>query len=365
MSDSKTKEKVDAWSSAQLGQKLDTATPDELQTIRKAGLVPEKVAKVLAMLENNYDPDWGKNRENYDHTEDPRRAENTEKYQEILKLWITVRLTEAVRVGHDRIINRFIRVVEQDTSIEHVDSVLNFARWVTREAGITYLAGHMGAGKTDFGLTMLEIFYKEMSNADRGVKVATNIKSTAEHHDFVDFINTQPDLIDWLESDGSFKLFLFDEASSHASGYAEDSSKVTKQFRSMIRLIRKNDGNMVIIGHDGKDLHPTVRELADFVQKKDKKEAAVFKGVRNREGISKKFDVSKIPQTNLHYDTKEASTWEWATEDGENGKDMGTIRAECYDKLKDADYTQADVADLFGVTQSKISQDYNKWKRNK
>lgn len=350
---SSSQNEVEAWSSAQLGQKLEESNPEDLQSIRQAGILPEKISGILSIVETDYDPDF----RGRDH-QDPRRAEHTQKYQEVVKYWTSKVLSKAVHNGHDRLINRFIRVVEQETSIDKIDSLLRFSRWVTREAGITYLVGHMGAGKTDLGLLIVEVFWKELSEAsEREVHVATNIQSTAEEHDFVDYIGSQPDLMEWLEKSG-YKIFLFDEASSHASGYSGDASKVTRQMRSMVRLIRKYDGSMVIIGHDGKDLHPTVRELADYVNKTDKKEATVFKSVEDREGADKKFDMTQIPQTSLWYDTKEASSWEWASE--EDSTDLELIIGEIYEKTSK---TQTEIAEIFDVSQSEVS-DYARKYRN-
>lgn len=355
-----SKTKVDAWSSAQLGQKLKEATPDDLQSIRQAGVLPERVSRVLAQIENDYDPNFGENIEGIDPNEYPSRAEYTEKYQKIITKWTSRVLSKAVHQGNDRLINRFIGVVESETSIDGIQVMIRFIRWVSREAGVTYLAGHMGTGKTDFGLLMLEIFHKNLSDSKRGVKVATNIKSVSENHDFVEFIDNQPDLIQWLENETGYKLFLFDEASSHASGYSGDAKNVTSQFRSMIRLIRKNDGSMTIIGHDGKDLHPTIRELADYVEKQGKKESAVFESVSDREGESKKFDITQIPQTNLYYDTKEASTWNWATDSESEKKGSEIIMGEIY--VNEDNMTQKDVAEYFDVSQSKVSESARKYR---
>lgn len=334
-----------AWSSAQLGQMLDDANPEDLKSIRQSGILPEKVAGILAQIENDYDPSL--------HGENvPTRAEYTEKYQKVVSYWASRVLSKAVHNGHDRVINRFIGVVEGETSINGVQAMVRFLRWVTREAGVTYLTGHMGTGKTDFALLMAQVFYEQLKESDRDVHIATNIKSCAENHEQVEFIDSQPELKEWLEEKDGYKFFVFDESSSHASGYAGDSAKVTKQFRSMIRLIRKHDGNIVCIGHDGKDLHPTIRELADYVEKDGKKDAAVFEGVEDRQGEDRKFDISEIPKTNWYYDTKEASSWSWATESAE-GKSREYIMGEIY---VNENMTQATVAEYFEVSQSKVSK---------
>jgi len=338
-----TEAEQQAWSSAQLGEMLDSASPDDLIAIRRAGILPEEISGTLAQIESDYNPDIQP-----DHM--PQRAENTEKYQEIVRYWSSRVISKAIHNGHDRLINRIIGVVEQETSIDGIDVYVRFSRWVVREAGITYLTGHMGSGKTDFALLMAEVFWKELKD-DREVRIASNIKSAAEDNDMIEFIDSQPELKRWLEKSG-IKFFIFDEASSHATGYSGDSQSVTEQMRSTIRLIRKKGGSMALIGHDGKDLHPTIRELADFVEKQGKKDAGVFEGVSDREGENRKFDISQIPETSLSYDTKEASSWKWASE-AEKGHDRNMIIGEIYEE---SDLTQQEIADIFGVSRSQVSE---------
>lgn len=345
---------TEAWAAAQLGQKLENSNPEDLKAIREAGILPEDVAEILAVVENKYNPGFGKNIDGVDPSEYPSLAHNCEKYRQIITRWTSKILSKAVHNGHDRIINRFLTVVEQDTDISGIQVMIRFTNWVCREAGITYLAGHMGSGKTDFALLMAEVFYEQMHDTERGANVACNIESAGANNEYIEFIDNQPDLEKWLEQPG-YSFFVFDEASSHASGYSGDAAQVTKQFRSMVRLIRKSDGSMVIIGHDGKDLHPTIRELADYVSKESKKQAAVFQSVQDREGEDLKFNISDIPATTLFYDTKEASMWNWAEE---NGTDLEEIMARTYTKTN---LTQKETSEIFEVSQSKVSEAASKY----
>jgi len=123
----------------------------------------------------------------------------------------------------------------------------------------------------------------------------------------------------------------------------------------MINLIRKFNGSMVIIGYSGKDIHPHLRRLCDYVEKEDKKDAAIFETVEEAEGKDKKFDLSRIPQTSLPYDTKESSSWEWATEEG---KDLVQIACETYIA---SNMIQQEVADIFEISAAKISQNYRQY----
>ncbi|WP_414836639.1 hypothetical protein [Candidatus Nanohalococcus occultus] len=358
-----TKNEVEAWSSGWLGQELKETSDKKLgNVVRSAPYVPDMVVEVLFSWRKHYDPDFDGTPEDYDK-EDPRHVENNERFRDVRERWISKTLSEAIRQGHDRIVNSYLGIIEQETGIGPIQAMLRFANWVEREAGVTYLAGHMGSGKTDFGLLMLEVFYERYKDSDKGVNVATNIKSAANNprNPDIKFIDNQPELQRWLEGEDGYKMFLFDEASSHASGYSGDASKVTKQMRSMVRLIRKSNGSMTIIGHDGKDLHPTVRELADYVSKEAKKEAVVFEGVENREGTDKKFEVDDIPQTKWNYDTTEATDWEWAkTGENADGKPLDVIIGETY---VTTGLTQEETGEIFEVKQSKVSKCKRKYEK--
>lgn len=355
-----TKE-VGNWVSAQVKERLDNKDPDEIEyEIRSSQILPDEVIEVLIILKRNYDPTWTGAPEHYDTSEDSSTVEDMDRWKEIIARWKSKALGKATRTGNDRVSNSYLGVVEQETGIDELDAKLRFVNWVTREAGITYLAGHMGTGKTDFGLLMMQTFYKAYKRDETDVQLATNIESTAEYYDHIKYIDNQPDLQKWLDETDGYKLFLFDEASSHATGYSGDAKNVTQQFRSMIRLIRKSDGNMIIVGHDGKDLHPTVRELADYVEKQGHKDAIVFEGVEDREGTEEKFEISKIPETKYWYNTKEASEWEWASED-EDGKSLEVIIGQTY---VETELVQEDVAEIFEVSQSKVSEckkQYQEW----
>ena len=349
-----------AWSAAKLNEKLENATGEDLKTLKESGMLPRGVVKRLSLLEHHYDPNFG-------DEDDPYYAWETKRYKQIVKLHASQRLSTAVQNGNKSIINHFLGVVDTNTSLSHIQVYERFRNWVSREASVTYIAANMGYGKTDFALLMAEIWKSSLEGSTKNGKpvrleVASNVKSCQQTKS----ITTQPDLAEWMEDRGDdeeevFKLFVFDEASSHASGYTKDASKVQQQLSSMIKLMRKNGGNIIIIGHTGKDVHPDVRRLSDFVQKESKKEAVVFEDVREGAGNDMKFELSEIPPTSWRFDTKEESTWEWAS-GGAGGKDMTQIACEVYLAMKDGKRkTQKEVAEMFDISQSKISQNYQEY----
>lgn len=342
MAKNSTKKEVDAWAAAQLGEKIKQAPREQRELLAHSGMLPDDVIDAMVTYSQNYDYEWQKKHSNLSKEKIPVHPENTKWFKQTLERNLSKKINKAVTEGNDRVINRFNGIVSQETGISQIQSHLRFVNWVTRTAGITYLAGHMGSGKTDFSALMLETFYEALKDSDNGVEIATNVKSLAENHKWIKFIPSQTDLVEWLESNDAYKLFLFDEGSSHASGYSEDSSKVTQQMRSVLNLIRKNNGNMIFVGHSGKDIHPHVRRLADFVQKESKKDAIVFNDVNEAEGVNKKFKLSEIPETSLSFNTKESSTWNWA--DGGQEYELLRIAYKCWNN---SDMSQKETAENF------------------
>jgi len=75
---------------------------------------------------------------------------------------------------------------------------------------------------------------------------------------------------------------------------------------------------LIVIGHDGRDVHPLVRELATCVHKEGLKEATFYEDVKGRSGVNPILSVSGIPETDWRYDDKEPTTWSWSAEGEED-----------------------------------------------
>jgi len=168
---------------------------------------------------------------------------------------------------------------------------------------IAYIFGNMGTGKTDFAILLAELWTRTVSG-----EIGTNISSLDEKDRHIERFDT---LEKWVSESGE-KLYIFDEASSYASGYGSDAGNVTKHFRSLLRTFRKNRSNLLIIGHTGKDVHPDVRRLStDIIEKSSQKEASIYNSIENGEGIDKKAELDGIEPTTWNFDTNEESRWFW------------------------------------------------------
>lgn len=192
---------------------------------------------------------------------------------------------------------------------------------ISQPAYVQYLFGHMGNGKTDFATLEGELAKREL-----GYEIGSNIKSLKEKDEY---IKTYGDLLRWLadgqevesideiiekEIDVTNKLFIFDEASSHASGYADDAYETQKKLGVMVKKMRKVQARVIVIGHTGKDIHPDIRRLAECAKKVGKKTIEFYNTVtENGEGKGYKDSISGIPKTNWDsYDTNEITSWDWS-----------------------------------------------------
>lgn len=243
---------------------------------------------------------------------------------------------------------------------------------VDTEAYIGYIYGDMGSGKTDFALLLAELWERQTGGA-----VGTNI-TTLEQADVE--IETFGALEDWLAGSGE-KLFVFDEASSHASGYAGDAGSVTSKFRGLLREFRKRNANLLIVGHTGKDVHPDIRRLAtDCIHKQGKKQAVFYESVEEGDGEGEKFDIEGIPATEWSFDTNEITTWSWSSEatldedrtedhDGRDDRDEQddsgggngpTLTEDERERIRwlyqEQDASQSDLAEKYEVSQATISR---------
>jgi hypothetical protein len=181
---------------------------------------------------------------------------------------------------------------------------------------IQYLFGSQGAGKTDFAILQAEFLYSL-----KQVEIGTNIKTLADNYEHIEYIEEFEELEDWLRSDGR-KFYILDEASSLLTGYYSDSGDVIDAFKSLITKLRKNDSNLVLIGHSGKDIHPLFRRLAIFVHKRSKKEVRFYRTARadssgKIEAEDQLLKLSNIPPSNWDYSTDEESTFYIDIEDEE------------------------------------------------
>lgn len=253
----------------------------------------------------------------------PGESKDLEKHRNI-------RLMEGTRVAREALENGDMATVKHLTgdtnqradvsglkAIGHIDDL------VTGPASIIYIYAEPGSGKTDFAL-LLGQRWKAKQPAD--ALVASNIQTMRETTEWTDdsgrlrdgWIANYGALDEWIKQDGeptkneqTPKLFIFDEASSHAAGGGAQGYETRQKMGPLVYKIRKYGGSLIIIGHDGGDVHPMVREQSKVVKKDTKKEATIYDSIRNRKPQGQIARISGIPPTDWRFDTHEATAWSW------------------------------------------------------
>lgn len=260
-----------------------------------------------------------------DRSDMPYRFKNTKMGRMMTKATATRIATKAVDEGNISQMKFISGKQNYSNDISSIHTLINLRNVLGQDAYIQYLYGHMGNGKTDFAILQAELAHREL-----GYDISTNIKSLAEAHGHIQYVPKYGDLLKWLAEGESVKsideiagmgdvsaenkIFIFDEASSHASGYSDDAYETQKKLGTLVKKIRKVGGSLIIIGHTGKDVHPDIRRITnDCVSKTGKKSATYYKSVEEGKGKGKKFELSGIPKTNWNeYDTLEITKWDWS-----------------------------------------------------
>jgi hypothetical protein len=200
-------------------------------------------------------------------------------------------------------------------------------------------------------------------------RFATNFRvETPPGSPTVKTIKNFDDLLEWSSETGSDDVlwFVFDEGSSELTAQsAANDQDVAEVFAPFVKKMRKRGVNLIIIGHDKRDLHPAIRTLADYVGKSGTKSASFYAGVKRREPTGHLFDIVGIPPTDWTFDTDDVASWSWGSALDEVGdgqdplseeklKRLLAIRAyRFWDSIESL--TQSDAADLVSDADVSIS----------
>ena len=287
--------------------------PEQPEPHRHAAIVGDDgLRRSLTAMATHYDP-----RDN-----DPATVEETKLYRMMLRNGATETLTRAVHGGQHQTQSYFVGDPGARSDISGLRAITRLQDMIVRAAPIVYIFGEPGSGKTNFSLLLGQLWKREYEDAE----IATNIR-TLEQSDR--WIPSYGGLVEWLgenvesiegggetrAEDANPRLFIFDEASSHASGRGKAGAEAGEKLGPLVYKIRKANAGLIIIGHDGRDVHPAVRTLATVIQRYrgEVKRATVYEDVKNREGRGKIMDLAGIPQTDWNYDDGEATSWSWGS----------------------------------------------------
>lgn len=251
----------------------------------------------------------------------PYRFKDTDLGEQLRRSEATKTATNAVQEGNISQMKFISGKQSYNIDATSLHALISLREKLGKPAYVQYLFGHMGNGKTDFAILQGELGKREL-----GYEIGSNVKSLKEKDEY---IRNYGELLQWLaegqevksideiiEKDitVSDKLFIFDEASSHASGYADDAYETQKKLGVMVKKMRKVGCRLIVIGHTGKDIHPDIRRLAECAKKVSKKTVEYYNTVtENGKGDGFKDSVSGIPKTNWDsYDTNEITSWDWS-----------------------------------------------------
>ncbi|MFP8952414.1 ATP-binding protein [Natrialbaceae archaeon A-arb3/5] len=191
-----------------------------------------------------------------------------------------------------------------------------------------YEYGEPGSGKTSAGcLAARHWLEQQREQGHDDAYIITNIRTLAGEDESIIWVDNWADLKervyadmdDVLQENVSPVLFLFDEASSQASGGGKDGWETGQKLATLVYKIRKFGGAIIIIGHDGKDLHPAVRELCIVLHKASKKQARFYETITNRnpkQPITP--EIEGWPDSKWTPNDKDPAPWSWSDGQGDD-----------------------------------------------
>ncbi|WP_247729489.1 hypothetical protein [Halovivax limisalsi] len=277
-----------------------------------------KIERALSVRAIHYDPQSADRPDQM-----PGHAKDLEKHRQIQLIEGTQVARKALETGDMATVKHLTGDTNQRADVSGIQAIGNVDDLVTGPASIIYIYAEPGSGKTDFALLLGQ---RWMHHQPRESLVASNIQTLEETTEWTDgegrlrdgWIANYGALDEWIKQDGepteneqTPKLFIFDEASSHAAGGGAQGYETRQKMGPLVYKIRKYGGSLIIIGHDGGDVHPMVREQAKVVKKDGKKEATIYDSIRNRKPQGEIAGITGIPPTDWRFDTHEATAWSW------------------------------------------------------
>lgn len=327
-------------------------------------------------------------RDDLEGDELPRDLDATDWYGRRVEQAATATLGDAVATGNVSVMEYVTGMPTYENDVSGLHTTRRVEDWLCggHQTALVYIAALMGAGKTDLSLTFMEVVewhYRRLRQqvrevdglevddvprpdfaANFAVDVPDSVPTEVAHIDNYD------DLMDWADggSSADVRWFVFDEASTELTAQSgANAQDVAEVFAPFVKKMRKFGIDMVVIGHDRGDVHPAVREIADFVSKPATKKARVYEGVTNRKPVGHLFDLDRVPETSWSYDTDDTAEWSWGSATDADGDlvDLDPLdtdehrewRNERIERLyHDYDLSQSDVADVMSISQQTVSR---------
>jgi len=348
--------------------------PEEVESFKHVGLSDdETVRALLSHLAAHYQPRAADRPMPADVTE-------TKLWQILVGKESTETLTRAIREGRLDQMSYAVGDPAVRSDVSGLKAVERIERIMDKEASILYIYGEPGSGKTNIALLLAQVWGRLQDRHSEKWELASNIRSFKAQNAWIEryseleswakeYVDEGDDGQDTLVDDAPRKLYIFDEASSHAVGIGEKGFKAGTLLGPLVKTIRKGNCGIIIIGHDGNDVHPAVRELAQVCERYvgNKKRASFYQSIRRRKNDNLIVDVKGVPQTDYQYDDKEDTRFVWDIDESDPDDDFGPEEVESILSEKERvtaakmdlddsiEATQTDIGSLFGRTQSWVS----------
>jgi len=332
--------------SAELREALNGRKPQSIEAHRHTGMVgDDDIRRLLNHLASHYDPHVAAEQyDEIDPSDMPSRAEAAKLFRMILRNESTETLTRAIHQNDPLTQSAAIGDPGSRSDISGLRAIDKLIDILAIPAPIIYIYGEPGSGKTNFALLCCQLWKRQNEEG----KLISNIRTLEQADEWIPTYGRLKELIDnqttgiegggiTAKEDSNPMLFVFDEASSHASGRGQDGYEAGQKLGPLVYKIRKARAGMIIIGHDGKDVHPAVRTLATIVKRYrgEVKKATLYEDVNNRKGINKIMDIDGIPETDYVYDDLEATSWDWTDHASTDDKHEQEIESRAADRADD------------------------------
>ncbi len=274
----------------------------------------------------------------------PASVEDLNLYHDIREYYSSEAFADAVEEGDGQALRSHVGSQNDEVDVSGWHDIETVREIATEQHLRLYEFGEPGTGKTSAGCLVARHWLQERrEEGHTDARVLTNIRSLAEQVDACIYVGSWPALqarfeekmSDVLDENVTPFLFLFDEASSQASG-GKDGYEASTKLATLVYKIRKYGGALIIIGHDGKDVHPSIRLLCTVLEKESKKQARFYNTVKNRKGKDPITpEITGWPDSKWSPNDKDPAPWSWSDDANEESADSdGHIaREEAYREM--------------------------------
>lgn len=283
----KGKEQEKIYLAGRIRKLLLEGDREDLMALRDAGLLDEQAIKVLESMRRGL----GSNYLNNDYAKNLIRSQQS-------KI-----VNEAVQQGKGDLLSH---IVGEETSRADISSLQLFKKLknhIDKQGRVWQFKGNTNSGKTNLAVIFAELF-KESTDG----RILSNMESLKQAKTVKSFKGLKQE----SEKEGRF-LFIGEDFSNHASGYAEDLKKVKGKARKWTNELAKLDGNALFLGHTGMDIQKDLRRKAYLVDNPSKKQAIIYEDSKNGKGQNKVMELSNIPKASWSYNPDERTQFIWTT----------------------------------------------------